>query len=193
MHDAIARGRPSPLAPVAWVWMSQAGSIDRQRPWSRRPPRHRCRGQGRLADAPWALGEPSPDLPADSQCLGLLPSDFHDQWPWSPMRWAFVGTRRADLVPRCWYGSRAEVALTLAGACSVQTWADPHVDSWPPAYVTRHASPSLFARVERPCASFSQWWTHATRGMKSLHELPGLAAWLSREPARPLFTQSEQT
>ena len=124
---------------------------------------------------PWALDEPPHDLPADCLRVGLLLSDFHGVWPWSQARWDFVGTRMAELAPLCWSGSREDAALALAGARSVQTLSNPHIDALLPAAVTRRPAPRLFAQVERPCASFSRWWTGATRGVDGLHELPGLS------------------
>ena len=99
----------------------------------------------------------------------------------------------AELTPDCWCGSRAEVALALTGARSVQTWADPHIETRLPASVIQHAPPSLFARIERSRSSFSKWWIDVTHGAKSLHDLPGLAAWVSQEAPGPLFAQSAQT
>ena len=140
---------------------------------------------------PWALDEPPRDLPVGSLRLGLLLSDFHAAWPWSPARWAFVVARMAELAPLCWYGSRNEVAQALAGARSVHAQVDPHVDALLPANVIRHAAPHLFARVERKCDSFSQWWTSATRGVKSLQELPGLSTGPGPGSAGPRFERSE--
>jgi len=142
---------------------------------------------------PWALGEPPRDLPADCLRVGLLLSDFHAVWPWSSARWAFVTARMADLAPMCWYGTRQEVALALGGARSVQTLADPHVDAWLPACVSRRPAQPLFAQVQRPCASFSSWWASATRGAKGLHGLPGLSAWRDQVSAGPLFEPFEGT
>ncbi len=142
---------------------------------------------------PWALDEPPRDLPTGCLRVGLLLSDFHDAWPWSVARWAFVAARMAELAPIRWYGSRQDAALAVAGARSVQTLADPHVDALLPATVAQRPAPRLFARVDRPCASFSQWWTSATRGVKRLHELPGLSAWVGQGSGGPLFDQSEYT
>ena len=142
---------------------------------------------------PWALDEPPRDLPAGCLRVGLMLSDFHDLWPWSPARWAFVAARMAELAPLRWCGSRNEVARALAGARSVQTLADPHVEALLPASVIRRAPARLFAQVQRPCASFSPWWSAATRGVKNLHELPGLSAWAGQGSAGPLFDESAQT
>ena len=134
---------------------------------------------------PWALDEPPRDLPAGCLRLGLLLSDFHDAWPWSRARWGFVGGRIAELAPVCWSGSREVVALALAGARSVQTLADPHIERLLPDRVIRRPAQHLFAQVQRPCDSFSRWWARATLGVERLHELPGLSVWAARESGRP--------
>jgi deoxyribodipyrimidine photo-lyase len=136
---------------------------------------------------PWALGEPPADLPAGCLRLGLLLSDWHERWPWSAARWAFVGIRMAELAGAPWYGGAAEVAQALASAKSVRTLDDPHVAALLPDSVQRDAPPMLFAEVTRPCASFSQWWTRVTRGVQDLQDLPGLAALLRKGSAWPLF------
>ena len=140
---------------------------------------------------PWALGEPPRDLPAGCLRLGLLVSDFHDVWPWSPARWAFVGARMAELAPLVWYGNQHDVAQALLGARSVHTLADPHVAHLLPPPVTRRPAQRLFAEIERPCASFSPWWTRVTRGIAGLHELPGLVALAREGSAGPLFDQPD--
>ena len=142
---------------------------------------------------PWALDEPPRDLPAGCLRLGLLLSDFHDAWPWSPARWAFVGARMAELAPLRLSKSREDAALALAGARSVQTLADPHVDALLPATVIRRPALHLFAHVQRPCASFSRWWTGALRGVEGLHELPGLSTWTGQGSAGPTFEQFART
>ncbi|MCY7307838.1 MAG: deoxyribodipyrimidine photolyase [Rhodoferax sp.] len=142
---------------------------------------------------PWALGQPPRDLPADCLPLGLLLSDFHQTRPWSAARWAFVGARMAELAPLCWYGSQQDVSQALLGARSVHTQDDPHLAHLLPPAATRRAAPRLFAGIERPCASFSQWWTLVTRGVTNLHELPGLAELTRQSAAGPLFEEPEET
>ena len=136
---------------------------------------------------PWALGALPTDLPPNCLRLGWWPMDFHQARPWRPARWAFVGARMAELAPLCWQGQMPDLAAALASARSVQTWGNPHIDRWLPSEVLRRPSPALFGPVDRPCASFSQWWSRTTRGMQDLGELPGLAT-LGREgQAGPLF------
>ncbi len=178
--DAIARDRRAAPAPAESDGVDEPERLRRPpAPWVTAPPGAAdVAGRDVWLVHPWALDEPPRDLPAGCLRVGLLLSDFHDVWPWSPARWTFVGARMAELTPMCWYGSRAEVTLALAGARSVQTLDDPHVEALLPATAIRRPAPRLFTPVERPCASFSRWWTDATRGVKSLNELPGLSAWV---------------
>ena len=124
---------------------------------------------------PWALHEPPPELPRDTLCLALCLDEFHSVWPWSAARWSFVGARMAALANHGWRGDVPTVARALRGARSVQTVADPHLDDSLQKLATCHPPAALFARVDRPCASFSQWWTRTLRGVTELHQLPGLA------------------
>ena len=123
---------------------------------------------------PWTLGEPPADLPAGCLHLGWWPTEHHAAWPWSPARWAFVGARMAALATLQWHGSGPELARALASARSVHTQADPHVQPRLPAGVLARPALRLFADVERPCASFSSWWSRVTRGVGQLAELPGM-------------------
>jgi deoxyribodipyrimidine photo-lyase len=136
---------------------------------------------------PWALGEPPGDLPHNCLRVGLWPTEHHDAWPWSPARWAFVGTRMAALAPLSWCASRQALAQALAGARSVHTLADPHVSAWLPSPVVQREPLRLFADVDRPSASFSTWWSRSTRSAKTLPDLPGVAALVALGTAGPLF------
>lgn len=125
---------------------------------------------------PWALGEPPADLPAGCVRVGLRLAEHHNAWPWSAARWAFVNTRMAELTPLRWHADRHTLAQALAGARSVQTLADPHVGPLLPPQVVQREAAHLFPAVRMHCTSFSAWWNRTTRGMKTLDDLPGLAA-----------------
>ena len=140
---------------------------------------------------PWALGEPPADLPAGCLRVGWWPAEHHAAWPWSAARWAFVGARMAAIAPLCWHGSRHDLAQALGSARSAQTLADPHVAALLPSQVVQRAPLRLFTEVERPCASFSTWWTRSTRGVKRLADLPGLAALVAHSTAGPLFEHAD--
>jgi deoxyribodipyrimidine photo-lyase len=137
---------------------------------------------------PWALGDPPADLPDGALVLGLLVADFHQAWPWSDARWAFVGERMAALSTRCWWGAAPAIAEALGAARSVQTLANPHIDPWLPANVLRRASPQLFAQIDPCCHSFSQWWTRVMRGVHHCQDLPG---WTAAPALHPLAHNTE--
>jgi deoxyribodipyrimidine photo-lyase len=136
---------------------------------------------------PWALGELPADLPADTVRVGLWLAEHHDAWPWSAARWAFVGGRMADLTPLHWHANCETLTQALAGARSVQTVSDPHISALLPPQVLQRAPQTLFSEVNLHCRSFSTWWNRTTRGMKTLNDLPGLAALAANGAAGPLF------
>ena len=123
---------------------------------------------------PWALGPLPADLPANTLCLGLWLTDYHQTWPWSQARWTFVGTRMTALTSHCIHIDRERLTTLLRGAQSVHTVADPHISRHLPDQVLQRRAPALFAEVDRRCDSFSTWWKQATRGVTSVHDLPGL-------------------
>jgi deoxyribodipyrimidine photo-lyase len=136
---------------------------------------------------PWALGEPPADLPRDCLCVGLWLAEHHNAWPWNGARWAFVDERMAELTPLRWHTDRETLSRALAGSRSVQTFADPHISNLLPLQVVQRRSQALFAEVNLHCRSFSTWWNRTTRGMKTLNDLPGLAALAAGGSAGPLF------
>jgi deoxyribodipyrimidine photo-lyase len=120
---------------------------------------------------PWSLGERPAMVPADARLVAWLPAEVHRHWPWSDRRWQFVGRRMAELTDVLWWGDTAEVAMALARARRVFLVADPHLPHpLPQSWVVVRESP-LFPEVMQPCASFSQWWRHATRGMATADQL----------------------
>ena len=125
---------------------------------------------------PWSLGEPPADLPAGCMCVGWWPTEHHDAWPFSILRWTFVGTRMAAMAPLICHGSRQDLALALDRARSVHTLADPHISELLPTQVAQRAPLRLFANVSVSCGSFSTWWKLSVRGVKRLEDLPGLRA-----------------
>jgi deoxyribodipyrimidine photo-lyase len=121
---------------------------------------------------PFALGEPPSDLPPQTLGIGWWPVGWHAAWPWSRRRWDFVGRRMAALTPHRWAADRAALGRALAHARSVQTLADPHLSDHLPDNVTVRTPRCLFAPVDRPCNSFSQWWSRVARQPETLAALP---------------------
>jgi deoxyribodipyrimidine photo-lyase len=110
-------------------------------------------------------------LGADTVILGVFVADFHGGWPWSAQRWRFVGSRMAELATARWHGDACAIGDALKGARSVRCIDEPHLAPWLAKWAVCEAAPALFARVDRRCDSFSQWWNRASRGLNSAAEL----------------------
>ena len=120
---------------------------------------------------PWNLGELPASLPAGTVVAGVLLNEFHHAWPWSERRWRFVASRMAELVTLRWQGDVVAVAAALKGARHVGSVDEPHLNPWLARLASCEAAPALFPAVDRPCDSFSQWWTRTLRGMESAADL----------------------
>ena len=120
---------------------------------------------------PWALRAPSVALAPDSVVIGVFPREHHAVWPWPAERWQWVHAAMSTVAQECWFIGNAELAKALADAAYVRTVADPHLGGWLPSVVQAEPPPILFPEVDRPCSSFSQWWTRTTRGLKLASEL----------------------
>lgn len=120
---------------------------------------------------PWALRAPPADLSREAVIIGLYLRDYHEAWPWSEARWRWVDAAMAAVTQQRWLIDAAALATALAGAASARSVDDPHITRWLEPLAQLDAAPTLFPLVERRCSSFSQWWTHATRGLHSADEL----------------------
>lgn len=119
---------------------------------------------------PWALRSPPPGF-EDAVVVGVYPREYHAAWPWPEMRWRWVDAALAALTSERWWLSSQELASALAGATRVHSVDDPHISAWLGSVAQLDPAPRLFPLVERPCTSFSQWWTRTTRGLKRAQEL----------------------
>jgi deoxyribodipyrimidine photo-lyase len=120
---------------------------------------------------PWALRPPPPELRSDAVVIGVYPREYHDSWPWSEARWRWVDRAMSELASQRWWVDAAGLARALADAKSVRSVDDPHLPQALGNVVRFDPVPALFPSVERRCASFSQWWTRATRGLQQASEL----------------------
>jgi deoxyribodipyrimidine photo-lyase len=120
---------------------------------------------------PWNLSALPAELPPDTVVIAIFVADFHNAWPWSDGRWRFVGTRMAELTPIRWYGSAAAIGQALSHASRVRSVAEPHLMPWLRQWAECAPAPMLFPAVDRPCNSFSQWWTRASRSLQSATQL----------------------
>ncbi len=112
---------------------------------------------------PWMLGDLPVGLPADTLVVCVLVGEFHRAWPWSERRWHFVASRMAALGGLRWQGDAASIGKGLAGARRVRSIAEPHLAAWLPGWSECIPAPALFPALDRPCSSFSQWWTRVSR------------------------------
>jgi deoxyribodipyrimidine photo-lyase len=131
----------------------------------------RLRGREVWLVHPWALRPPPADVPADAVVIGLHPQEHHRAWPWPAARWQWVDEAMAAVAPERWFASAGQAAAALAGAARVRAVDDPHLPAGFRPLLQLDAAPTLFPPVPRPCGSFSQWWTRATRGLQQAGEL----------------------
>jgi len=131
----------------------------------------RLRGREVWLVHPWALRAPPPDLADGAVVIGLYLREHHQAWPWPAARWRWVDAAMAAVAPERWTVDAAGLAGALAGAARVRSVDDPHLRRWLQPVAQLDAAPIVFPPVERHCASFSQWWTRATRGLRSAEEL----------------------
>ncbi len=120
---------------------------------------------------PWALRAPPTDLAPDALVLGVYPREHHTRWPWSEARWRWVDAAMAEIATRRVYLDAAGLSRLLADATRVRSVADPHITPWLQPLAQLDPAHALFPRVDRPCTSFSQWWTRASRGLRDAGEL----------------------
>ncbi|MDQ5897224.1 MAG: deoxyribodipyrimidine photo-lyase, partial [Pseudomonadota bacterium] len=132
---------------------------------------------------PWALGDPPADLPAGTVVVGLLVAETHRARPWSAARWNFVMPRLRQLAPHCALAPLAQWRALLRDARRVHARDDPHLCPALEALATDlRPAPRLFPRIERPCDSFSQWWTRVGRELSHADAVLSLVAPVPGDP-----------
>ncbi len=120
---------------------------------------------------PWALREPPADLTPDTVMIGVYLHEYHKTWPWPEARWRWVDSAMAAVTQQRWYVDAAGLATALAGAARVRSVEDPHITEWIKPLAHLEAAPTLFPLIDQRCTSFSQWWSRATRGLRTAEEL----------------------
>ncbi len=162
--DAIARGGPLPQVRPHGDPVTEPALRRGPPAWMRAVPASATAVAGRdvWLVHPWALHAPPADLPVEALRLSICPAEFHATWVWSDARWAFVGARMGELAALCWHDSAASIDTALRGARSVRCVDDAHLDARLRAPCRQSPPRRLFAEIERPCTSFSQWWKLAS-------------------------------
>ena len=79
----------------------------------------------------------------------------------------------AELASLRWCGDADAIGAALQGARQVRSTKEPHLEPWLAGWAICETAPALFPAVDRRCDSFSQWWTRATRGMRTAADLLG--------------------
>jgi deoxyribodipyrimidine photo-lyase len=120
---------------------------------------------------PWALRAPPADAPEGTVAVGVYLREHHQAWPWPAARWRWVDAAMDAVATERWFLSTHDLRTALAGAASVRSVSDPHIAQQLQAVARLNAEPALFPPVERPCSSFSQWWTRSTRGLQHAQDL----------------------
>ena len=116
---------------------------------------------------PWAMADA--DMPGVSN-VAVVDSDFHQQWPWSAARWRFVATRLQAASDLRWCGTANTLVQALSAAQVLHGVDSPHL-STAFAALNLRAPSLLLPWPENRCASFSQFWARATKGLKQAGEL----------------------
>lgn len=157
--DRIARSAtaagPEPGAPaVGWVPPPLLARPPGQHPAAALPV---VTGKRIALLHPWSLRRP----PGADLAVGLVHAPFHQRFPWSGQRWAFVMDRLAGICDALWIGDGAELLSRLDGAASVaiQATRNPgYRDLWAGGRVRAEPVPRLLADPDPLCASFSRFW-----------------------------------
>ena len=125
------------------------------------------RGRNAVLVHPWSLAF---ETPPDALQVAVVDSEFHRRWPWSAQRWAFVGTRLQQACDLLWCGTPDALLNALSAANSVHGTHSPHLNA---AFgkLPLQPVPRLLRWPTRPCTSFSQLWTQATKGLSQASEL----------------------
>ena len=122
---------------------------------------------------PWNLNESALAVPEGTFVIGILLSDFHKKWPWHERRWRFVTSRMSQLTGNIWQSDTSTITQALKAARRVRTTDDLHLHPWISQFAECEPAASLFPAVNHRCDSFSQWWSRATKKIRTAKELLG--------------------
>ena len=159
-RQAVAGGAGSPVAEPA-LWAAPPEGL------CTAPDMQAMRGREVRLLHPWHLaGDSVPGI----STVAVVDADFHRRWPWNARRWQFVGRRMQEAADLRWCAPAAELVRALAEASTLHGVRSPHLS---PAFDALNLSepPRLLQWPPGRCASFSQFWARATKGLKQAEEL----------------------
>lgn len=115
---------------------------------------------------PWLLD----DAPVDGLRLGVIHLPFHQQFPWSELRWRFVMDRMTAVTDAIFIGDLNHLTPMLPAHVPVESTATRY-----PGYrealaalsSTLDEAPRQFPNPARPCRSFSAFWSQCTGADRS--------------------------
>lgn len=117
----------------------------------------RARGRRVHLLHPWSLRRP----PEEAFVLGVIHRPFHQRFPWSARRWAFVMTALARETDALWCGDLSQLVASLApdhDLAARATFNPGYREALARPGVRLAAVPRITADPDRPCASFTAFW-----------------------------------
>ena len=131
------------------------------------PDAQALRGRSVVLVHPWSLAF---DAAPGALRVAVVDTEFHRRWPWSAARWAFVGARLQQACDLLWCGTPAELLDALRAADALHGVRSPHLNDAFNELPLRPV-PRLLRWPPQACASFSQFWSRATRGLNEASDL----------------------
>jgi deoxyribodipyrimidine photo-lyase len=110
---------------------------------------------------PWMLS----DQPFEGQRIGVIHLPFHQQFPWSALRWRFVVKRLETITDNVFVGDLNDLKDMLAETPHIESVAtmNPGYDALLPALCTQLVdAPRQFVNPAKTCRSFSAFWSQCT-------------------------------
>jgi deoxyribodipyrimidine photo-lyase len=110
---------------------------------------------------PWMLS----DQPFEGQRIGVIHLPFHQQFPWSALRWRFVVKRLEAITDNVFVGNLNDLKDMLAETPHIESVAtmNPGYDALLPALCTQLVdAPRQFVNPAKTCRSFSAFWSQCT-------------------------------
>jgi deoxyribodipyrimidine photo-lyase len=120
-------------------------------------------------NAVWVMHPWSLHLPDDRAAVGVINTDFHARYPWSPLRWQFVMPVMQSRCQTVLVGSTDQLAAALCKPLGAQPWAA--INTLNPGYIDLLArvapnalmAPRAYANPTLLKRSFTSFWNSVRR------------------------------